>query len=60
MRLPNRREFNGLCVAVGSCVASANASAAEPASGRHYFSMGMTFILGARRAEQLFLRILQD
>jgi diketogulonate reductase-like aldo/keto reductase len=33
MRLLNRREFNGLCVALGSCVASANASAAEPASG---------------------------
>jgi diketogulonate reductase-like aldo/keto reductase len=32
MRLLNRREFNGLCVALGSCVASANASAAEPAS----------------------------
>src|SRR6516225_6166017 len=33
MRLPNRREFNGLCVALGSCVASSDASAVEPASG---------------------------
>jgi hypothetical protein len=33
MRLLNRREFNGLCVALGSCVAAADASAIEPASG---------------------------
>ena len=33
MRLLNRREFNGLCVALGSCVASSDASAVEPASG---------------------------
>ena len=33
MRVLNRREFNGLCVALGSCAASSNASAAEPASG---------------------------
>ena len=33
MRLVNRREFNGLCVALGSCVASSDASAIEPASG---------------------------
>jgi len=32
MRLLNRREFNGLCVALGSCVASSGASAVEPAS----------------------------
>jgi diketogulonate reductase-like aldo/keto reductase len=33
MRLLNRREFNGLCVALGYCVASSGASAVEPASG---------------------------
>ena len=33
MRLLNRREFNGLCVALGSLVASSDASAVEPASG---------------------------
>jgi hypothetical protein len=33
MRLLNRREFNGLCVALGSCVAASDASAVEPASG---------------------------
>jgi diketogulonate reductase-like aldo/keto reductase len=33
MRLLDRREFNGLCVALGSCVASSDASAVEPASG---------------------------
>ena len=33
MRSLNRREFNGLCVALGSCVASSDASAVEPASG---------------------------
>jgi diketogulonate reductase-like aldo/keto reductase len=33
MRSLNRREFNGLCVALGSCVASSGASAVEPASG---------------------------
>src|SRR6516162_9946293 len=33
MRLLNRREFNGLCVALGSCVAASAASAVEPASG---------------------------
>jgi diketogulonate reductase-like aldo/keto reductase len=33
MRLLNRREFNGLCLALGSCVAAADASAVEPASG---------------------------
>jgi diketogulonate reductase-like aldo/keto reductase len=33
MRLLNRREFNGLCVAVGSFVASSAASAVEPAGG---------------------------
>jgi diketogulonate reductase-like aldo/keto reductase len=33
MRLLNRREFNELCVALGSCVASSDASAAEPVSG---------------------------
>jgi diketogulonate reductase-like aldo/keto reductase len=33
MRLLNRREFNGLCVALGSCVASSDAAAVEPASG---------------------------
>ena len=33
MRLLNRREFNGLCVALGSCVASSEASAVEPTSG---------------------------
>src|SRR6516225_2653591 len=33
MRLLNRREFNGLCVALGSFVASSDASAVEPASG---------------------------
>ena len=32
MRLLNRREFNGLCVALGSCVASSDALAVEPAS----------------------------
>ena len=29
MRLLNRREFNGLCVALGSCVASSDASAVD-------------------------------
>src|SRR5262249_49551355 len=33
MRLLNRREFNGLCAALGSFVASSYASALEPASG---------------------------
>src|SRR5262249_3314709 len=33
MRLLNRREFNGLCVALGSFVASSDASAVEPAGG---------------------------
>src|SRR5215475_11834963 len=33
MRLLNRREFNGLCVALGSFVTSSDASAVEPASG---------------------------
>jgi diketogulonate reductase-like aldo/keto reductase len=33
MRVLNRREFNGLCVALGSFVASSDASAVEPASG---------------------------
>src|SRR6516162_7537360 len=33
MRLLNRRKFNGLCVALGSIVASSDASAVEPASG---------------------------
>jgi diketogulonate reductase-like aldo/keto reductase len=33
MRSLNRREFNGLCVALGSCVASSDASAVEPAGG---------------------------
>ena len=33
MRLLNRREFNGLCVALGSFVAASDASAAEPVSG---------------------------
>src|SRR5215469_4346883 len=33
MRLLNRREFNGLCVALGSCLVASNASAVEPASG---------------------------
>jgi len=33
MRSVNRREFNGLCVALGSFVASSDASAVEPASG---------------------------
>jgi diketogulonate reductase-like aldo/keto reductase len=33
MRSLNRREFNGLCVALGSCVASSDASAVEPARG---------------------------
>jgi diketogulonate reductase-like aldo/keto reductase len=33
MRLLNRREFNGLCVALGSFVASSDASAVEPATG---------------------------
>src|SRR6516225_9183161 len=33
MRLLNRREFNGLCVALGSCLASSDVSAVEPASG---------------------------
>src|SRR5215469_1023471 len=33
MRLLNRREFNGLCVALGSFVASSGESAVEPASG---------------------------
>jgi hypothetical protein len=33
MRLLNRREFNGLCVALGSCVASSDASAVGLASG---------------------------
>jgi diketogulonate reductase-like aldo/keto reductase len=33
MQLLNRREFNRFCVALGSCVASLDASAAEPASG---------------------------
>ena len=33
MRLLNRREFNGLCVALGSFVASSDASAVEPTSG---------------------------
>jgi hypothetical protein len=33
MRLMNRREFNGLCVALCSCVAASDASAVEPASG---------------------------
>ena len=32
MRLMNRREFNGLCVALCSCVAASDASAVEPAS----------------------------
>jgi hypothetical protein len=32
MRLLNRREFNGLCVALGFCVASSGASAVQPAS----------------------------
>jgi len=33
MRVLNRRAFNGLCVALGSFVASSDASAVEPASG---------------------------
>ena len=33
MRLLNRREFNGLCVALGSYVASSDALAVEPAAG---------------------------
>src|SRR5215472_6905073 len=33
MRVLNRREFNALCVALGSFVASSDASAVEPASG---------------------------
>jgi diketogulonate reductase-like aldo/keto reductase len=33
MRSLNRREFSGLCVAAGSCVASAAVSAVEPAGG---------------------------
>jgi diketogulonate reductase-like aldo/keto reductase len=33
MRLLNRREFNGLCVALGSFVASSDASPVEPTSG---------------------------
>jgi len=33
MRLLNRREFNGLCVAVCSCAAASDASAVEPAGG---------------------------
>jgi diketogulonate reductase-like aldo/keto reductase len=33
MGLLNRREFNGLCVALGTFVASSDASAVEPASG---------------------------
>jgi diketogulonate reductase-like aldo/keto reductase len=33
MRLLNRREFNGLCVALGSCAALSDASAVEPAGG---------------------------
>ena len=33
MRLLNRREFNGLCVALSSCAATSDASAVEPASG---------------------------
>jgi diketogulonate reductase-like aldo/keto reductase len=33
MRLLNRREFNGLCAALGSFVASSDASAVEPVSG---------------------------
>ena len=33
MRLLNRREFNGLCVALGSYVASSDALAVEPAGG---------------------------
>jgi diketogulonate reductase-like aldo/keto reductase len=33
MRLLNRREFNGLCVVLGSRVAAADASAIEPARG---------------------------
>ena len=33
MRSVNRREFNGLCVALGSFVASSDASAVEPAGG---------------------------
>jgi len=33
MRLLNRREFNGLCVALGSCVSSSDALAVEPAGG---------------------------
>ena len=32
MRLLNRREFNGLCVALGSFVASSDALAIEPTS----------------------------
>jgi diketogulonate reductase-like aldo/keto reductase len=32
MRFLNRREFNGLCVALGCCVASSDASAVESAS----------------------------
>jgi hypothetical protein len=32
MRLLNGREFNGLCVALGSCVESSGASAVQPAS----------------------------
>src|SRR6516165_2360125 len=33
MRLLNRREFNGLCVALCSCAAASDASAVEPAGG---------------------------
>jgi len=33
MRLLSRREFNGLCVALGSCVSSSDALAVEPAGG---------------------------
>ena len=33
MQLLNRREFNGLCVALGSFVAASDASAVEPTSG---------------------------
>jgi diketogulonate reductase-like aldo/keto reductase len=33
MRLLNRREFNGFCVRLGSCMASSNASVVESASG---------------------------
>ena len=42
MRSLNRREFNGLCVALGAFVASSDASAVEPASGTASSGAGRT------------------